>query len=59
MSDVEDNKCPYSIDIAGVSVCMLNVLPCERVSRRLCEMIPMKQSGIAGEGGKSYVFESN
>lgn len=50
MSDIEDNKCPYSINVAGVSVCMLNVLPCERVSRKLCEMLQIKQSGIAGEG---------
>ncbi len=56
---MSDDSCPYSIIVAGVPVCMLNVLPCERVSRRLCEMVKPKQSGIAGEGGKSNVFESN
>lgn len=50
MSDIEDNKCPYSINVAGVSICMLNVLPCERVSRKLCERLPINHSGIAGEG---------
>ena len=50
MSDIEDNRCPYSVIVAGVPICMLNVQPCERVSRKLCERLPVKQSGVAGEG---------
>ena len=49
MSDNEDNRCPYSVVIAGVSICMLNVQPCERVSLKLCERVPVRQSGVAGE----------
>ena len=49
MSDSESNWCPYAVVIAGVSICMLNIQPCERVSLKLCERVPVKQSGVAGE----------
>lgn len=30
-------ECPWMVDIWGISVCRLCVLPCERVPQNLCD----------------------
>lgn len=29
-------QCPYLKEVCGVDICMLNIIPCERVSLELC-----------------------
>ena len=29
-------QCPYLKEVCGVDICMLNIVPCERVSLELC-----------------------
>lgn len=30
-------ECPWMVDMWGIPVCRLNVLPCERVPQNLCD----------------------
>lgn len=49
MADIKQ-ECPWMVDMWGIPVCRLNVLPCERVPQNLCDQI--KKENASKEEGK-------
>lgn len=36
MAEIE-HECPWIVDMWGIPICRLNVLPCKRVPQNLCD----------------------